>query len=163
MRNCLTRSLIGSVLAIAACAANAEGPNKVVGTWLLISSTISPKGIDVYGPEPKGQLIFTEQMRYSAILFDPRVPRFASGMRDKGSAEENQLAMAGGFATYGEYSVDGNGDFSGISVEGSTFPNSVGLKRSRDQMSMAPVGDRMTETTQLPGGSKLINVWERAD
>jgi hypothetical protein len=154
---------LGGLLAITACVAFAAGPNKVAGTWRLVSSVVDSEGsrTEIYGSTPNGQLIFSEGLRFVAVVHDPRIPRYASMDRSKGTAEENQAAVAGSLGVFGTYSVDANGDFAGFVIEGSTFPNFNGVRRSREGQSVTVDGDRMTETAHRAGGSKMINIWER--
>lgn len=149
--------------ALVAAPALASGPNQVVGTWRPVSATVDGQGnpVDLYGPEPAGQLIFTPDLRYSVILHDRRIPRFASNARGEGTDAENLAALNGSIALYGSYSVDRNGVFTGNVVEGSTFPNWIGDRRTNEHLKMAVEGDRLVETFQRPAGPRIRIVWER--
>lgn len=141
----------------------AQTPNNVVGTWRPISATLEVDGVksQPYGPKPHGMLIFTSDMHFMMMLRDPRLPRFASNERGKGTDEENRAAMARTIAIYGNYTVDAAGNFSGNTVQGSTFPNWIGDVRTTKELSMVVEGNRMTENFQRPGGAKVVIVWER--
>lgn len=143
----------------------AQPSNKVVGTWRIVSATVV--GVDgttsyPYGPEPKGMLVFTSDMHFVEFLHDPRIPRFKSNERGGGTDEENRAVMAGTLALYGRYTVDADGNFSGNTVEGSSFPNWIGDVRTTNELSMVVEGDRMTENFQRPGGAKVTIIFERA-
>ena len=69
--------------------------------------------------------------------------------------------MAGSIALYHRYTVGADGNFSGNSVEGSSFPNWIGDKRTTEVLTMIVDGDRMIENFQRPGGAKVTIVWER--
>lgn len=150
-------------MALVAMPVFAAGPNKAVGTWRPTSATIDAQGAttNIYGPTPAGQLIFTEDMRYSVILHDPRIARFASNVRGEGTDAENRAALNGSIALYGSYTVDGEGVFSGNVVEGSTFPNWIGDRRTRESLRMVVEGDKLIETFQRPSGPRIRIVWER--
>jgi hypothetical protein len=156
---------LGVVIAllIAPMPASADAPNKVVGTWRMVSATIDPQGArtPAYGPEPHGWLVFTREMTFVEVLTDPRVPKFASDVRGEGTDAENRAAMAGGIGFFGRYTVDENGEFSGNRVEGSTFPNWVGSVRTRDELRMVVDGDRMTENFRRPEGTEVEIIFER--
>ncbi|TIM36581.1 MAG: hypothetical protein E5Y61_03140 [Mesorhizobium sp.] len=46
-------------------------------------------------------------------------------------------------------------------VEGATFPNWVGSTRTREQLTLIVVGDRMTEYFQRPAGTRIQIEWHR--
>lgn len=143
----------------------AEAPNKVAGTWNLIAATVESDGVTSYpyGPEPRGRLVFTENLHFVEFLHDPRIPRFQSNQRGGGTDAENRAVMAGSLALYGRYTVDDRGNFSGNSVEGSSFPNWAGDIRTTRELRMEVQGERMVESFQRPGGAKVSLVFERAD
>ncbi|WP_210191656.1 MULTISPECIES: lipocalin-like domain-containing protein [Rhodomicrobium] len=164
------RSLrLASILAIAALTvtgpAMAAGENKVVGTWRIVKGVINPGTDNVlpYGPDPRGMLVFTPDMHFIEVLHDPRVPKFAVNARDKGTAEENAAAMAGAIAFYGTYTVDANGEFSGNTVLGSTFPNWIGEVRTTERLRLVVEGDKVMETFTRPEGLKVVIEWERVE
>jgi hypothetical protein len=148
---------------IVATSAAAQMPNKVVGTWRPVSATVEMSGTKSfpYGPDPQGKLIFTSDMHFAELLHDPRIPRFKSIQRGEGTDAENRAAMAGSVALYGRYTINAEGNFSGNTVEGSSFPNWIGDKRTTEVLTMVVEGDRMTENFQRPGGAKVTIVWER--
>lgn len=159
-----TTWVVGTFAALAiATPALAQTPNKVVGTWRPISATVEVNGTQSspYGPDPRGKLIFTSDMHFVELIHDPRIPRFKSVQRGKGTDEENRAAMAGSIALYGRYSVDAEGNFSGNTVEGSSFPNWIGDVRTTEVLTMVVDGDRMIENFQRPGGAKVTIIWER--
>lgn len=141
----------------------AEEANTLVGTWRMVSAQLDPDGsaTPAYGPNPHGWLVFTRELTFVEVLTDPRVPRFASGVRGEGTDAENRAAMAGSIGFFGRYSVDENGEFSGNRVEGSTFPNWVGSVRTRDDLQLVVEGDRMTENFTRPDGTRIRIVFER--
>ena len=161
--------LLGTALGgLAACNTEARSaeraPNKVAGTWTMVSARIDPDGRNqpAYGPKPSGMLVFTEDMHFVEVLTDSTVPKFASNVRGGGTDEENRKAMAGSIGFFGSYTVDGNGEFSGNRVGGSTFPNWTGDVRTRKELRLIVDGDQMTEAFQRPDGTRIAIVYERA-
>ena len=152
---------------LAACNTEARSaeriPNKVAGTWTMVSTQIDPDGRNqpAYGPRPSGMLVFTEDMHFVEVLTDGTVPKFASNVRGDGTDEENRKAMAGSIGFFGNYTVDGSGEFSGNRVDGSTFPNWIGDVRTRKELRLTVDGDRMTEAFQRPDGTRIAIVYER--
>ncbi|SDY05005.1 Lipocalin-like domain-containing protein [Pseudomonas sp. NFACC08-1] len=163
-------SLKNTVLAIVAVVAFsalstafAGKENALVGTWRMVSATVESQGSrsDAYGPDPHGWLVFTPELTFVEVLTDPRVPAFRSNVRGEGTDEENRAAMAGSIGFFGRYTVDRNGEFTGNTVEGSTFPNWVGAVRTRDDLQLKVDGNRMVEDFRRPDGAKVHIVWER--
>ncbi|CAA9309016.1 MAG: hypothetical protein AVDCRST_MAG56-6068 [uncultured Cytophagales bacterium] len=143
--------------------APAGAKNQVLGIWKPLSAQIDPEGRNVpaYGPNPAGRLVFTENMQYLEVLHDPGIPAFKSDVRGQGTPEENQAAMAGSIAFYGQYTVDERGEFNGNRVDGSTFPNWIGSVRTRADLKLVVTGDTMTENFQRPDGTEIRIVWAR--
>ncbi len=142
----------------------AEAPNRVAGTWNLITATVENNCVTSYpyGPEPRGRLVFTSDLYFVEFLHDPRIPRFQSNERGGGTDAENRAVMAGSLALYGHYTIDARGNFSGNTVEGSSFPNWIGEVRTTRDLRMEVQGERMIESFQRPGGAKVRLVFERA-
>lgn len=139
-------------------------PNKVAGTWRLVSAQLDPNGRNeaLYGPNPSGQLIFTADGFFSVVVHNPAVPPFAAGAPGQGTAAENQAAVAGSLALYGTYLVDENGEFLSEVVLGCTFPNWNGLHRTRQQLTETVTGDLMVEHLTDPGSPLIELQWQRA-
>lgn len=141
----------------------ADAPNKVLGSWRMVSARIDPDGRNTpaYGAKPNGLLVFTPDMRYIEVLTDGDQPPFASGARGEGTDAENRRAMASSIGHFGTYTVDAAGEFTGNIVEGSTFPNWVGDVRTRNDLILTVDGDRMTERFQRPDGTQIEIEFER--
>jgi len=108
-----------------------RAPPAVVGTWALVSATNDKGGqrSDVFGVEPKGLYVFTEDGRFSIINMRKDLPRFASGNRMTGTPEENQAIVKGSIALFGRYRVEGSSLV--LAVEGSTWPVWTGTEQPR--------------------------------
>ena len=143
--------------------AGSAPPNKVQGTWRMVSAQIEQDGRmrPVYGEQPRGMLVFTPDMHFVEVLTDGAAPRFASDARGQGTDAENRAAMASSIGFFGTYTVDEHGEFTGNRVLGSTFPNWVGSTRTSQELSLVVEGDRMTENFQRPEGSRVHIEFER--
>jgi len=143
--------------------ADAQSPNKVLGTWRMVSASIERDGgnVPAYGARPNGMLVFTPDMHFVEVLTDGDVPKFASNVRGEGTAQENAAAMAGAIGFFGTYTVDGDGEFSGNQVEGSTFPNWIGGVRTRRELQLRVAGEQMFENFQRPDGTRVSITFER--
>jgi len=159
------------VAGLAACAPaepadrrEASLPNAVLGTWRMTSATMEAPDGGVsrpYGDRPNGLLVFTPDMRFIEVLTPTDHPPFASDVRGEGTEAENRRAMATSIGFFGVYSVDADGVFAGNRVDGSTFPNWVGDVRTREDLTLAVEGDRMTERFTRPDGGRVSAEFER--
>jgi hypothetical protein len=124
---------------------------QIVGSWMIVSAiTTRSDGskVDTFGPSPKGLQIFERNGRTSAIITASNLPRFASGNRATGTADENNAVVRGSVAFFGPYSVNEVDHSFTFQVEGSTFPNWEGGTQKR---LIAISGDELTIT--IPAGS----------
>lgn len=123
-----TFSVIATVVGLLAFTAQAEGKsklNRVTLTWQPVSATVEIDGnVSLpYGGTPKGKLAFTDDLHFVELLFDPNMPKIRSNLRGGGTDEEKKAIMAGILAVEGRNTIDQDSQFSGNTVEGSSFPN----------------------------------------
>jgi hypothetical protein len=108
---------------------------QIQGTWTLVSIVNEQDGkkTDLFGPNPKGQMIMTADGHYSMIFLSANLPKFASNKRVKGTAEENQAVVQGSNSYFGRYKVvsEKEGTVS-MTDEGGTFPNWDGQSWHRE-------------------------------
>jgi hypothetical protein len=134
---------------------------QLVGAWAYVSSTATLQdGSPLWGINPKGLMIFTENGRFSWQLFRSDRPKFASKNRMQGTPEENAADLRGSLAYFGTYSVDEAEKTITTVVEGSTFPNSEGetLKRHVTRISADTLIYENPATTR---GERVEAVWHR--
>jgi hypothetical protein len=136
--------------------------NKVVGMWRpeSIRATVNGQTTDSFGAKPTGMLCFHESMHFVELMSDPNVARFGSGVREAGTDEENRAAVIGNLALFGTYSVDHDGNLAGDTVDGCTFPNWIGDRRTGGQIKATVAGDTMIEVFQN-GDTRVDIVWKR--
>lgn len=131
-----TPALVSAAVALALavpCIAMAQTAKDLVGTWKNTrntSTTPDGKTTDVFGSKGTGMAIFGADGRFVIVNHNPDAPKFAAKARDKGTADENKAAVAGGIGLFGTYTV-GNKQIS-MKVDGSTFPNWTGTDQKRD-------------------------------
>ena len=126
---CFTVALL---LPVAAGAQAKTLKEQLVGTWTLVSNAGKrPDGALAWGANPKGQLIFTENGRFSTITVRSDLPKFASKNRMTGTAEENKAVVQGTAAGFGTYSVSETNKSYTIRIEGSTYPEQMGTEQTR--------------------------------
>lgn len=124
---------------------------QLVGSWMIVSATTTRSDgskVDTFGTNPKGLQIFEKDGRTSAIITASNLPKFTSGNRATGTADENKAVVQGSVAFFGPYSVNEIDHSFTFQVEGSTFPNWGGGTQKR---LIAISGDELTIT--IPAGS----------
>ena len=105
---------------------------QLVGTWMFVSTSAKlPNGSPVYGPNPKGLLIITENGFYSTHIVRGDVPKFAAKNRLQGTPEENKAAVHGSIASWGRYTINEANSSITIRFEASTYPNNAGIEQTR--------------------------------
>ncbi|MFM0340061.1 lipocalin-like domain-containing protein [Paraburkholderia fungorum] len=165
MKSTLKTLIVVAMMIAAVCASStralAQTATSLVGSWSLVSLTVAKSGNDVelLGPHPEGQLIFGSDGRYVLIVLNANLPKFVSGDRQLGTAEENKKIAQGNVAHFGTYSVDPADQVIVFHIQKSTFPNWDADVQRRPY---TVVGDRLTYIT--PGsfgyGSSRV-VWQR--
>lgn len=83
--------------------------SQVVGTWRLVSAETTNKDgskVHTFGEKPNGMVIFGADGRYVQVNLSASIPKFASGNRMTGTAEENKAVVQGMIAYYGTWTVD---------------------------------------------------------
>jgi len=137
--------------------------NNVAGCWKLVSGYLENHGkrLDILGPHPGGMVIFTEDLHFIVVVNNPDIPKFVSGDRSNGTAEEYKTAVTSSLGVYGTYTIDENGDFLEQHVLGSTFQNMNGSSRGRNELTEKVDGNRMMENLQIADGVSINIVWQR--
>ena len=105
---------------------NAKTQNLLIGTWKLVSFEIRQLNIETlkpYGDHPFGQIIYTENGRFSVQLAQPgRTPVKSGDMMDT-SHEELSSNYRGYISYFGRYTYEEKMKMVLHHVEGSLFPN----------------------------------------
>jgi hypothetical protein len=75
----------------------AETANALVGTWSLVWLTNEQGGTrtDLFGPNPKGILMFDDNGHFCFLSTSGVLPKFAVNNRAAGTPEENKAVMQG--------------------------------------------------------------------
>jgi len=124
----------------------------IVGTWSVLSvvNEVDGKKADLFGPNPKGQFIFTAEGNFSINIIRSGRTKFASNNSKAGTAEENKEAMSGTLSLFGTYTINLDG-WQTLHIVGSSFPNWDGAEQKR---LVRIKGDEMTyENPTAPTGS----------
>jgi len=126
----------------------------VLGTWTLVSAG------DAYGSNPRGSLIFEPNGRFSIQLMKNDLPKYASNNRTQGTPAEYKATVEGSLSYFGTYAVSGT-DLN-LHIEGSTFPNWVGMDQKRINLSVNADELKYTQPNPSGGGPAAQLIWRRA-
>lgn len=167
------RRALGAFLAagpaIVAMPSRAAAPavSPLVGTWTLVRvDNLSPDGsrVELYGPGPRGLLVFDAQGRYALQILRATRLRFASNDKARGTADEYADAVRGTNAHFGRYRVDSAASSISFEIEHASFPNWEGTRQTR---SFTLDGPSLVYRVPTPtsGGAQVIGEveWRRAD
>src|SRR5437870_9143750 len=83
--------------------------DQIVGTWnFVVAEVTAPDGKKSFpfGEAPKGILIFTPDGRFAQIHVASDIPKFTSGNRLTGTAEEYAAINRRSLSLFGTYTVD---------------------------------------------------------
>jgi hypothetical protein len=135
---------------------------QIQGTWVIVSLQVEKDGekIDAFGANPRGSMILTPNGRFSVILMNASLPKFAANNRVKGTTEENQAVAQGSLAYFGSYKITSAKEHMvTFNIEGSTFPNWDGFEQ---KLVMTVTGDEMKVLNPTAAiGGKAYPVWKR--
>lgn len=134
-------------------AAAAQSVKSVAGTYAIVST-------EAFGKGARGTLMLGADGRYSIVLMRANLPKFASGARTKGTAEEYKSVVDGSIAHVGKYTIDDGGKTLTFHVEAATFANWDGTTQKRP---LTVKRDEISYTVPAPstGGPATQLVWRR--
>jgi hypothetical protein len=152
--------LAGCGIAFTSSAAMAQSASDLVGTWELVSSVNTSRDgtkSDVFGPSPKGMMIFGSDGRFVQILTRSGLPKFASDNRLQGTADENKAIVQGSIAIFGNYSISDK--VLVLHVDSGTWPSWTGTDQKRPLASYT--GNELTWTLQASIGGTNVTTFRR--
>lgn len=140
-----------------------QGPMKelIVGTWAFVSSNAKgPDGNPLWGANPNGFFILTDNGHFSWQVFSSDRPKFAGNDRLRATPDEYTRTMQGSLAYFGTYTINEAAKTISFKTDGSTFPNSEGevLKRVITKLS---ADDLIYTNPATTTGASVDAVWKR--
>jgi hypothetical protein len=137
--------------------------DQLVGTWTFVSATdVKPDGSTTnrWGSNPKGILVFDSNGHYSLTIMRSDLPKFVAKTADQGTADENKAVLQGMITHFGTYSLNEADKTLTTSVEGSSFPNLVGVEQKRTIASLT--ADELKYANPATAtGTRAEAVWKR--
>jgi hypothetical protein len=158
--------ILGAVLfAGHAVAQQKSVKEQLVGTWTLVSAdSVRSDGskVEVFGPNPKGILIYTSDGHFALVQMRADLPKLASNSRDRGTPEENKAVVQGSITYFGTYAVNEAEKVITLQLEGSTFANLVGGGEQKRLITSVTADELKFVNPKTPSGSTLEVSWKRA-
>jgi hypothetical protein len=137
---------------------------QVVGTWIIVSvDNMRDDGskTELFGPNPKGILIYTSDGHFTLVNMRGDLPKFAAKNRDQGTPEENKAVVQGSIAYFGTYTVDEADKIISARIEGSTYPNFIGGPDQKRLVTSVTADELTFVNPAASAGGKLQLVWKR--
>ncbi len=138
---------------------------QLVGTWTLVSAdSVRSDGskVELFGPNPKGTLIYTSDGHFALVQMRSDLPKLASNSRDRGTPEENKAVVQGSIAYFGTYAVNDAEKVITLQLEGSTFANLAGGGEQKRLITSITTDELKFVMPKTPSGSTLEVGWKRA-
>jgi hypothetical protein len=162
----MKRIALLALLMIAAGEAAAQSlKERIVGTWEFVVAEVTAadgKKSFPFGETPKGILIFTPDGRFAQIHVAADVPKFASGNRLTGTAEEYAAINRRSLAVFGTYTVDEDKKTVTYRIVSSTFPNWEGEAQTRTIDKLTADEFVNTNPNVAGGRGSASNLYKRA-
>jgi hypothetical protein len=155
---------LGLAMAAGEAAAQQALRDRLVGTWnFVVAEVTAPDGKKSFpfGETPKGMLIFTPDGRFAQIHVASDVPKFASGNRLTGTAEEYAVIMRRSLSMFGTYTVDEEKRTVTFNIVSSTFPNTDGEAQTRTIDKLTDDELVNTNPNVAGGRGKASNLYKR--
>lgn len=147
-----------------ATGARAAAGSPLAGTWVLVEAPeIRPDGSrgQTFGPNPQGLLVIDADGRYALQIYRPDRPRFASGDKRRGTADEYAAAAVGMSAHYGTCAVDAVRGTLVFRIERASFPNWDGTEQRRAYTLAGDTLSYRVPAAANGNGTTTISTWRR--
>ncbi len=151
-----------AVLCFTSLVAATAGEMPLTGSWTLVQADVLfPDGRQAhdYGEAPKGLLIIDAKGHYSLQILKSERPKFASGDKAKGTADEYKADVMGISTHFGTITVDTMAQVLTLHIEAASFPNQEGAVQKRFYELK---GDELSYKVEpRSDGSIPISVWRK--
>ena len=158
--------ILGAVLPADDAVAQQQSPGEqLVGAWTFVSAdSVSSDGrkVEVFGPNPKGTLIFTSDGHFALVQMRADLPKIGLSSRDRGTPEENKAIVQGSIAYFGTYSLNETEKVITLQMEGSAFANLMRAGEQKRIVTSLTADELKFTNPRIPSGATLEVVWRRA-
>jgi len=134
------------------------------GTWVMTSAyEILADGTRTtnYGEYPNGLLMVDKVGRYSLQIFRPNRPKFASGDKKRGTADEYAEAVLGSSTHTGRIVVDRIKGELIFDIETASYPNWEGTQQVRDYTFKNGTLTYSVPASASGNGTISYSIWQR--
>jgi len=140
--------------------AQSDVSKQIVGVWKLVSdSNTGTDGVKkmgaAWGTNPLGKIIFTSSGHFISLNTRAEIPKFASGNRMQGTADENKAVVQSSLASEGTYSVSADGKVLIQKIEACTWPGWAGTEQKRNITMISKDEFKWTLVASIGGTSEL--------
>jgi len=152
--------LLASILTTSASAQNGS----IAGMWSLVSSVVEKDGtrIDQFGTGVKGMMSLDAGGHFMLTIIGSDLPKFASGNRAAGTAEENKAVMSKSIAMIGTYVFNPEAKTLIFNTERASFPNWDATEQKRLVVTANGQELKYITSTASSGGVGTVT-WKRAE
>ena len=139
--------------------------DQLTGTWTFVSweavNVDGSVGIPIDGIAPKGQLIFTDNGRFSFQVIT-NIPKFRINDRLKATPEENNAVARGSLSQFGTFTVNETDRSFTLHIERSTFANQNDTDNNKRVVTSITADElKYTNFGRAAGGQNNL-VWKRS-
>jgi len=166
MSRCLGFVMAVAILGLSLGNAGAQSlKDQLVGSWSLVSvDAVRPDGTRtaLFGPNPKGMVIYTGDGRFVILNMRADLPKLASSNRARTTAEEAQAVVAGSIGYFGRYTLDEASKTINVEIEASTFANQIGSTTDTNRTITSLTASELKFTN--PAGTSGVSIelaWKR--
>jgi len=156
--------LFGSLIC-ANAQTNSNSPFPLAGTWTLKAAQVlladGSYAVDTaYGKNAKGILMIDGNGQYSLQIFRPERPKFASGNKTQGTAEEYRSSLLGISTHVGHIKLDPVNNTLQFNIDYAAFPNWDNTSQNRK---FRLSGDELYYEVPVKSatGTSAVSVWTR--
>ena len=136
---------------------------QLVGTWAFVSSTGKlADGSSPWGTNPKGQLSFDANGRYSSIIVRSDLAKYASNNRTQPSPAEAIATAQGAIAYFGTYTMNEADRSYTVRIDGSSYPNWNGTDLKQVVESITADELKIRNPAPSYGGPPTLLTYRRA-
>lgn len=138
---------------------------RIVGAWTMVSAhSVQPDGsrVEVFGPNPKGTMIFTQDGQFALVQMRAELPKIAANSRDQATPEEYKAIVQGSIAYFGTYTFQEADKTLLLKLEGSTFANQLAQAEQRRLITSLTSEELRFANLRTPSGTTLEVSWKRA-
>lgn len=137
--------------------------DQIVGTWIYVSSTAKKDdGTLEQRPPLQGAVTYTADGYFHFISTLANSPKYASGVRERPTAEEAMTTASTALAYMGKFTIDDATKTIRADILHSTFPNFIGAPNQRRIVTSVTSDELKFTNPRTPAGLTLEFILKRA-